>query len=130
MGFPFAGGESALYIERIAGAVPALEQIHIIDNNPPQEWYIPVGKGSLSGGAELVTDASGMEKATGLGNGGEIKFDSIVAEGRLLFNAHRLLCGGKPRRLHRAERRNAHVQNQFAQHRRLGLPALGYERSA
>lgn len=76
--FPFAGGESALFIERVAGAVPALEKIHIIDNKPPQEWYVPVGKGILSGGAELVTDASGVDKATGLGNGGELTFDNII----------------------------------------------------
>jgi alpha-glucosidase len=76
--FPFAGDESALFIERIAGAVPALEKIHIIDNHPPKEWYVPVGKGVLSGGAEIVLDASGVEKATGLGNGGELTFDRIM----------------------------------------------------
>jgi len=76
--FSFAGGESALFIQRIAGAVPALERIHIIDNNPQKELYIPVGKGSLSGGAEFVLDDAGMEKVTGLGNGGELTFDHIM----------------------------------------------------
>lgn len=75
--FPFSEGESSLYLERTAGAVPALEKIHIIDNNPQNEWYIPVGKGSLSGSAEFVLDAAGVEKVTGLGNGGEIRFDHI-----------------------------------------------------
>ncbi|WP_042169664.1 glycoside hydrolase family 97 catalytic domain-containing protein [Paenibacillus gorillae] len=75
--FPFAGGESALFFERIGGAVPALERFHIIDNIPQKELYVPVGKGSLSGGAELVLDAAGAEKATGLGNGGELKFDRV-----------------------------------------------------
>ncbi|NBD26550.1 hypothetical protein GT019_21975 [Paenibacillus sp. T1] len=76
--FPFSGGENALSIERIAGSVPALEKIHIIDNKPQPELYVPVGQGILSGGAEFVLDASGGEKVTGLGNGGELKFDSVM----------------------------------------------------
>ncbi|WP_020618999.1 glycoside hydrolase family 97 catalytic domain-containing protein [Paenibacillus daejeonensis] len=97
--FPFAGGVRALEVERIAGAVPALERIHIIDNHPPKEMYIPVGKGNLSGGAELVLDAVGTKKATGLGEGGELAFDPVTvpAEGYYLMRFD--YCAGESRDL-------------------------------
>lgn len=76
--FPFAGSESALLLQRAAGGIPAVERLHIIDNAPPREIYVPVGAGQLCGGAELVKDAEGVEKAVGLGEGGELLFGQIV----------------------------------------------------
>lgn len=76
--FPFSGSESAFVLRRMEGEVPALEKIHIIDNSPRSEIYVPVGQARLSGGAELVKDEQGVEKAVGLGEGGELLFENLV----------------------------------------------------
>lgn len=96
---PFSGSESAFLLQRVTGEVPAIEKIQIIDNSPPSELYVPVGHGQLSGGAELVKDDQGREKAVGLGNGGEIFFEDIVLPENGYYLIRFDYCAGESRDL-------------------------------
>lgn len=94
------GSQSALLLQRADGGIPALEKIQIIHNAPPVEIYVPVTHGHLSGGAELVKDAEGVEKAVGLGCGGELLMEDITVQEDGFYLLRFDYCAGESRDLY------------------------------
>ena len=71
-------GLSRLTIRKLFGDSPVINQIVIIDNDPPETITIKVDEAILSGGAELMMRQDGSYMAVGVGMGGEMLFDSVV----------------------------------------------------
>lgn len=70
-------GLSRLTVQKRYGAAPVLQQIAIIDNDPPESLVAKAEEAILSGGAELILRDDGSYQAAGVGQGGELLFDAL-----------------------------------------------------
>lgn len=95
--FPFVNYNTTLWIYRDSGCVPALEKIHIINNQPAKTWYLPVEKATLKGSAELISDDEGNKKVVGLGNGSELLFENISLDKDGWYLIRFNYCAGESR---------------------------------